>query len=178
MAHPLGPSFFQRPTLRVAKDLLGKTLVRRPSRKKVQRAQIVDVEAYIGQEDRACHAGRGRTPRTEVMFWPGGAIYVYLIYGLHHCLNLVTEREDFPAAVLIRGIETPQGRIDGPGRVCRFLDIDRSLNRGDATVGRSLWVEEQIGPSSQGPIEALARVGVDYAGPWAQKLWRFRLPWA
>ncbi len=147
-------------------------------------ARIIDVEAYIGQEDKACHASKGRTKRTEVLFGPPGQTYVYLIYGMHYLLNFVTERPEFPAAILIRGIEIveqrgeqlPQPiRIDGPGRVCRQLSIDKSLNCVDATIGQAIWVEdrgERIPPSL---ITALPRIGVDYAGEWAQKPWRFCL---
>ena len=101
-AQLLSQSFFNRPTLRVAKDLLGKYLIRQDEQSSCS-VRIVDVEAYVGPEDRACHASKGRTKRTEVMFGPAGITYVYLIYGMYHCLNLVTEAIGFPAAVLIRG---------------------------------------------------------------------------
>ena len=148
---PLSRDFFDRPTLKVAKDLLGKYLLRE-TQAGVIHTRIVDVEAYIGPEDRASHASRGRTKRTDVMFGPSGVIYVYLIYGMYHCLNLVTERIDFPAAILIRGIEVAENgmgrlevptRIDGPGRVCRFLEIDRNLNGVDATQGKMIWIEDR-----------------------------------
>ncbi len=147
-------------------------------------AKIVDVEAYIGPKDKACHASKGRTKRTEIMFGPAGYTYVYLIYGMYHCLNIVTDREEFPAAILIRGIEVletsatlPQpSRIDGPGRVCRFLEIDRSHNGLDTTRGTVIWVEESgiTVPSTR--IQKCPRIGIDYAGEWANKLWRFCLP--
>ena len=148
-------------------------------------ARIVDVEAYVGPEDQASHASRGRTKRTDIMFGPSGFIYVYLIYGMYHCLNLVTERIDYPAAILIRGIEVIEQdngrldvpiRIEGPGRVSRFLEIDKNLNGIDATLGKFIWVEDHRANVSPKKIQKLSRVGVDYAGPWANKPWRFCLP--
>lgn len=181
---PLSRHFFDRPTLNVAHDLLGKRLVRQTADALID-TTIVDVEAYIGPEDKACHASKGRTKRTEIMFGPAGYTYVYLIYGMYHCLNLVTEPVDFPAAILIRGLEYPENfsgndpvpcRIDGPGRVCRFLQLDRSHNALDATVGETLWIEDQGMAIPKAQIQALPRIGVDYAGEWAKKLWRFCLP--
>lgn len=167
-------AYFERPTLRVARSLLGKYLVRENEEGKIA-GKIVEVEAYVGPEDRASHASRGRTPRTDVMFGPPGVAYVYLIYGLHHCLNVVTEREGFPAAVLIRAIELDTGLVDGPGRVCRVLQIDRSLNRLDLTQGRALWIEDRGDRLSRGRIAVYPRIGVAYAGAWAAKPWRFRV---
>jgi DNA-3-methyladenine glycosylase len=165
--------FFERPTVAVAKALLGKYLVRRLDGRVVA-GRIVEVEAYVGPHDLACHASKGRTARTDVMFGPAGVAYVYLIYGMYHCLNVVTEREGYPAAVLIRGIE--QGEvIDGPGRVCRLLQIDRTLNRLDLTLGKKLWIEDRGDRIPRTAIAASARIGVDYAGEWASKPYRFRL---
>ncbi len=178
---PLPPSFYARPTLKVAKDLLGKYLIRNSAAGR-SAAGIVDVEAYIGPEDKACHASKGRTKRTEVLFGKPGFTYVYLIYGMYDLLNFVTERPDFPAAILIRGVEiVEQGnkalpepiRIDGPGRVCRQLGIDRTLNCVDATIGQSIWVEDRGEHVPRQQIQALPRIGVDYAGEWAHKPWRF-----
>ncbi len=189
MDHPnqaniLPQSFYNRPTLTVAKALLGKFLLRKSETGSIA-ARIIDVEAYIGQEDKACHASKGRTKRTEVLFGQPGFTYVYLIYGMYDLLNFVTERQDFPAAILIRGVEIVVRdnkeilepiRIDGPGRVCRQLNIDRSLNKIDATTGQAIWVEDrgEHVPSKQ--IQASPRIGVDYAGEWALKPWRFCLP--
>jgi DNA-3-methyladenine glycosylase len=170
----LSRAYFNRPTLRVARSLLGKYLVRKKERRVVA-GRIVEVEAYIGMEDRACHASKGRTARTEVMFGPAGVSYVYLIYGMHHCFNIVTERSGFPSAVLVRAVEDAATRrlIDGPGRVCRFLAIDRKLNCMDLTAGGKLWVEDRGRRVSA--IETGRRINVDYAGFWAKKPWRFRL---
>jgi DNA-3-methyladenine glycosylase len=174
--------------LRVARELLGKYLVRDNGSGLVA-GRIVEVEAYVGPEDRACHAFRGRTNRTDVMFGPPGVAYVYLVYGMHHCFNIVTERTGYPAAVLVRAVELgstkarkadeasghPLTLIDGPGRVCRWLEIDRRLNRLDLTLGQTLWVEDRGARVPASEIGAYARIGVDYAGAWAAKPWRFRL---
>ena len=170
----LPQSYFTRPTVTVARSLIGKYLVRVIEGRSVA-GRIVEVEAYVGPEDKACHASKGRTPRTDVMFGGGGIAYVYLIYGMYHCLNVVTEREGFPSAVLIRAIELDGDLIDGPGKLCRALQIDRSLNRADLTSGESLWFEDRGESVGRGSIEAHPRVGVDYAGEWAKKPWRFRL---
>ncbi|MCP9456360.1 MAG: DNA-3-methyladenine glycosylase [Nitrospira sp.] len=167
-------SYFLRPTLTVARDLIGKFLVRHNGGELLA-GKIVEVEAYVGTSDRACHASKGRTARTEVMFGPPGVAYVYLIYGMYHCLNVVTEREGFPAAVLIRAVEVEGRLIDGPGRLCRLFKIDRSLNRWDLTLRQSLWFEDRGVFVSGRDIDQLPRIGVEYAGEWARKPWRFRL---
>jgi len=167
-------TYFNRPTLTVARSLIGKYLVRAIDGR-VLAGKIVEVEAYVGPEDKACHASKGRTQRTDVMFGPGGVAYVYLIYGMYHCLNVVTEREEFPSAVLIRAIEIDGALIDGPGRLCRALRIDRSLNRVDLTTGESIWFEDRGVLVKKADVRAHPRIGVDYAGEWAQKPWRFRL---
>ncbi len=179
---PLPRSFFDRPTLDVAKELLGKFLVRDLGESMLM-TRIVDVEAYIGQNDLACHASKGRTKRTEVMFGPAGFTYVYLIYGMYDLLNIVTEGIDLPAAVLIRGIEVMDQqknaistRINGPGRVTRFLQVDRELNKWDTTTGQTLWIEDRGDRISRPSIQTSTRIGVQYAGKWARKPWRFYLP--
>jgi DNA-3-methyladenine glycosylase len=166
--------YFNRPTLTVARSLVGKYLIRCIDGREIA-GKIVEVEAYVGSEDKACHASKGRTQRTEVMFGPAGVAYVYLIYGMYHCLNVVTEREEFPSAVLIRAIELDGELIDGPGRLCRSLQINRSLNRMDLTTGESLWFEDRGEAVGRRTVGAYPRIGVDYAGTWAKKLWRFRL---
>jgi DNA-3-methyladenine glycosylase len=166
--------FFNRPTVQVARALIGKYLVRSIDGRMLA-GKIIEVEAYVGPQDKACHASKGRTQRTDVMFGPGGVAYVYLIYGMYHCLNVVTEREEFPSAVLIRAIEIDGELIDGPGRLCRALQIDRSLNRVDLTTGESIWFEDRGVLVKKGEVGTHPRIGVDYAGEWAKKLWRFRL---
>ena len=169
-------AYFQRPTLQVARSLLGKYLVMKNGRA-TRAGRIIEVEAYIGTEDRACHASRGRTARTDVMFGPAGVAYVYLVYGMHHCFNIVTERVGHPSAVLVRAVEDVETRvlIDGPGRICRFLDIDRTLNRFDLTAGEALWLEDRGERVERSKISVGRRIGVEYAGSWANKPWRFRL---
>jgi len=166
--------YFNRPTLTVARSLIGKYVVREIDGR-IFAGKILEVEAYVGPQDKACHASKGRTQRTEVLFGPPGVAYVYLIYGMYHCLNVVTEREEFPSAVLIRAIEIDGELIDGPGRLCRALEIDRRLNRVDLTTGESLWFEDRGVLVKRGDVGTHPRVGVDYAGEWAKKPWRFRL---
>ena len=170
----LSRKYFDRSTVEVARSLIGKYLVRENGRGRIA-GKIIEVEAYVGPQDKACHASKGRTKRTEVLFGPPGMSYVYLIYGMYHLLNVVTEREGFPAAVLIRAIEIDGRLIDGPGRLCRALDIDLSLNRYDLSMGRSLWLEDRFVRVKRGDVGAYPRIGVDYAGEWAKKPWRFRL---
>jgi len=164
----LNNAFFNRPTLRVAQEILGKFLVCKKGSTIIS-AMITEVEAYVGPEDRASHASRGRTPRTEVMFGKPGYWYVYLIYGMHYCLNVVTERENYPAAILIRGVEN----VSGPGRVAKYFGIDKSFNAKRATRANGLWVEDRgviVKPFS---IKRGKRIGVDYAGKWRDRKWRF-----
>ena len=170
----LSKRYFNRPTLTVARSLVGKYVVRENGRGRMT-GKIIEVEAYVGCQDKACHASKGRTTRTEVLFGPPGMSYVYLIYGMYHMLNVVTERMEFPAAVLIRAIEVDGELIDGPGKLCRALEIDRSLNRLDLTRGRSLWFEDRGARVSSEQVGTFPRIGVDYAGIWAKKPWRFRL---
>ena len=170
----LPQSYFNRPTLMVARSLIGKYLIRENGKGTIA-GKIIEVEAYVGAEDKACHAAKGRTARTEILFGPPGMAYVYLIYGMYHMLNVVTEGAEFPAAVLIRAIEVGGDLIDGPGKLCRELGIDRSLHRLDMTHGRSLWFEDRGVRISRKNVGTFPRIGVDYAGEWAKKPWRFRL---
>lgn len=174
MSKTLPRTFFNRPTLTVARSLVGKYLVRENGKGTVA-GRIIEVEAYVGSQDKACHASKGRTARTEVLFGPPGVSYVYLIYGMYHMLNVVTERSEFPAAVLIRAIEVDGQLIDGPGKLCRELGIDRSLHRLDMTHGSQLWFEDRSERVSRKQVGTFPRIGVDYAGAWATKPWRFRL---
>ena len=134
---------------------------------------ITEVEAYAGPDDRASHTSRGRTKRTEVMFGPAGHWYVYLVYGMHYCLNIVTERKGYPAAVLIRAVAADG--VIGPGKVCRYFKINRQLNQKPATWASGLWIEDRgIKINPRGVMRG-RRVGVDYAGKWRDKKWRFSI---
>lgn len=167
-------AFFEKDTIQVAKNILGCFLVRKKGRKTI-RARITEVEAYIGEDDLACHASKGRTARTETMYGEAGHAYIYLIYGMYHCLNIVTEKKDFPAAVLIRAVEiegVPKEKTNGPGKVSRELGIDRSLNGWDVTKGERLWLEPGQ-PLNHETIRAMKRVGIDYAKHCRHYLWRF-----
>ena len=170
----LGRKFFERDTLEVAKDLLGCFLVRKIG-KKVVRARIVETEAYKGEDDLACHASKGRTKRTEVMYGKAGHAYIYLIYGMYELLNIVTEKKDFPAAVLIRAVEIegiPLKETNGPGKLTRALQIDRQLNAEDLISSNELWLEKGKLSSSE-TMQSTKRIGVDYAKHCSEYLWRF-----
>lgn len=202
LSRVLSSSFFARPTLRVARDLLGKYLVRRVGRS-VLSGKITEIEAYIGQDDLACHASRGRTRRTEVMYGNPGTLYVYLVYGMYWCLNIVTERKECPAAVLIRAVEPVEGvelmaknrrnqtppnppltkgrnggvlrnLCNGPGKLCQAFGITDAMN-GKQLGKNTLIIEDrgEIIPRSR--ILVLPRIGVDYAGHCAKNPWRFIL---
>ncbi len=164
----LFPKFFNHPTLDVAQELLGKFLVCK-KRSKTISAMITEVEAYVGREDEASHASRGKTPRTEVMFGKSGYWYVYLIYGMHYCVNIVTEQEGYPAAILIRGVES----VSGPGRVAKYFGIDKRFNDKRATRASGLWIEDRGVIIKPRHIGRGKRIGVDYAGRWKDKKWRF-----
>lgn len=157
----------------MARDLLGKHLVHKVDG--VERVgRIVEVEAYLGVGDRASHAGRGMTPRTRVMFGPPGHAYVYLIYGMHHCMNVVCASDGEAAAVLLRAlgpVSRLEGRTNGPALLCRAMGIDRSLT-GHDLLTPELHLRE---PGDERPfrIARRRRVGVDYAGSWARRLLRF-----
>lgn len=169
----LGQKFFERPVVKVAQDLIGKVLVRK-IKGKTFRHTITETEAYDGPEDLACHASKGRTKRTEVMFGPAGVWYIYLVYGMYYMINIVTGKKDYPAAVLIRGVKG----IKGPGRVSRALFIDKSFTGKSATPHTQFWIEE---PKDKEKIKSLKilktpRIGINYSGPiWSKKLWRFVL---
>ena len=180
----LSRSFYEQSTLDVARQLLGKYLVRQHADGTTV-GRIVETEAYVGPEDKACHASRGRTPRTEIMFGPAGYAYVYLVYGFHHMLNIVTESVDYPSAVLIRAVEPVQGvelmrarreteqrhnLASGPGKLCQAFAIDRKLN-GDDLCGKVLYLEDRGEAVSK--VVTTPRIGVDYAGQWKRRPWRF-----
>lgn len=168
----LGLEFYRRDTLEVAKDLLGRVLCRRLPDGTVLRGRLVEVEAYVGPHDRASHAHRGPTHRNRHMFYAGGVAYVYLIYGMHHCLNVVTGEKGFPAAILLRAAEAPAGEsASGPGRLCRAFRIDRAHD-GAPLTGPELWLEAGDPPPRRA-VRRTPRIGVDYAGAWARRPYRF-----
>ncbi len=192
----LSRDFFDRPTLIVAKELLGKVLVRKIENK-IIRVIITETEAYVGPKDLASHASRGRTNRTEIMFGPPGHAYIYMIYGMYFCLNIVTEKNDYPAAVLIRAVKlgtsdwplaninknnplttsrySLTANLNGPGKLCRFLKIDKSLNGEDVTTSKKLWFEDNGTKVKPSQIIRTKRIGIDYAGKYKDKLWRFMI---
>lgn len=166
-------SFFNRKTLTVARELIGLTLVREIDGQ-IIRQKITETEAYVGPHDLACHSSRGQTARNTPMFCEAGTIYVYFTYGMHWMLNIVTEKKDFPAAILIRGTES----VSGPARLTKTLKIDKNLNGKKLGRKSGLWIEES-------PLEIrnlklkitrTPRIGVSYAGSgWAEKPYRFLL---
>ncbi|MBP1640002.1 MAG: DNA-3-methyladenine glycosylase [Bacteroidetes bacterium] len=162
----LRSAFFRRDAVTVARELLGKTIVRRFESGEIKRFVIVETEAYLGEDDLACHASKGRTPRTEVMYHDGGKIYVYLIYGMYWMLNFVTGDDGHPQAVLIRGVDN----VIGSGRVGRLLQLDKTFYGEDLFTSERLWVEDS--PMLEQYTTA-PRVGVDYAGEWKDRKWRF-----
>ena len=161
--------FYQQDAVTVTKKLLGKILVRVSDEGFETRYRITETEAYLGEEDLACHASKGRTNRTEIMYAEGGQLYVYLIYGMYWMLNIVTGEENHPQAVLIRGID----KIIGSGKVGRELKIDKSYYGENLLDSNRIWIENS--PEVQN-FSAAPRVGIDYAGEeWKNKLWRFIL---
>lgn len=164
----LTASFFDRTALKVARDLIG---CRLHACDQIHSRVITETEAYIGPQDLASHASKGRTKRTEAMFGPPGSFYVYFVYGVHWMLNVVTGPGDYPAAVLIRGVEG----IVGPARLTKALGIDGDLNGKVANKETGVWFSEGPRPSRKQIIRS-ARIGVDYAGPiWSSKPYRFGL---
>ena len=159
-----------RRTVALARGLLGKYLVRRRADGSVEARMITEVEAYHGERDLACHARAGRTRRTAVLYEPGGHWYVYLCYGIHDMLNLVTGPRDWPAAILVRGVEG----LAGPGRLTRALGIGRGLNGAAAARPSGLWIEDRGVRVPRPLLQVTPRIGVTYAGPvWSGKPWRF-----
>ncbi len=159
--------FFTRDVLEVAPDLLGKDISIILPDNTIGRFMIRDVEAYRGIDDKACHASKGRTKRTEVMFFEGGRLYVYLVYGMYWMLNVVTGQKDDPQAVLIRGVNG----ISGPGRLAKVLGIDKTFNGTDLVFSDRIWIVE----SGTTPYYKTGpRIGIDYAGEyWKTIPWRF-----
>jgi len=163
-------AFFNRPTLKVAEELIGKFLVRKIGRKEVA-SMIVETEAYDGPLDLACQARSGKTKRNFPMFEEAGTIYVYFTYGMHWMLNLVTGEKEYPAAVLIRGLAD----VSGPGRLTKKLKIDKRLNTKKLGKKSGLWVEDRGVKIKKSDIQKTPRIGVSYAGELAKKPYRFIL---
>jgi DNA-3-methyladenine glycosylase len=168
----LDRTFFERPAFELARDLIGTILVRR-FRRRILRARIFETEAYVGSHDLACHASKGRTRRTEVMFGPAGRAYVYLIYGMYDMLNIVASHVDDPQAVLIRGafpLDGWEADLSGPGKLARALRITRAQN-GLELTGDRLFLEGD--PEYTPQIVTTKRIGIDYAKEWKDALLRF-----
>jgi DNA-3-methyladenine glycosylase len=166
--------FYARGTLTVARELIGMHLVRAEGGT-IRSGRIVETEAYQGPRDLAAHSSRGRTARTEIMFGPPGHAYVYFIYGFWYCLNIVTAAQGVPHAVLLRALEPVAGIADktwGPGLLCRAMHIDKKLNGADL-CGDALWLESPTASSRRPRIARSARIGVEYAGDWAARPWRY-----
>ncbi|MBI2004760.1 DNA-3-methyladenine glycosylase [Patescibacteria group bacterium] len=209
MRKVLQAAFFDRPTLTVARELVGKFLVRRVRGSEVA-LMIVETEAYDGPRDKASHAHRGQTARNTPMFGRPGVVYVYFTYGMHWMLNLVCGKERYPAAVLIRGLEPqwqsrilshgelpPTGRkkrvglglaarsalffrpvgvrLDGPAKLTKFLQVDKKLNNKPLGKKTGLWVEDRGVEVGRGQVRCTPRIGIDSAGEYVNKPWRFVL---
>jgi DNA-3-methyladenine glycosylase len=161
--------FYMRDVLEVAPELIGKILVIRSGENIYGKYLVTEVEAYRGEEDRACHASKGRTERTEIMYHEGGRLYIYLIYGMYWMLNVVTASENNPQAVLVRGVDN----FPGPGKLTKSLGIDRSFYGEDLVISERLWFEE----SGLKPlIKTGERIGIGYAGEyWKTRPWRYYL---
>lgn len=166
MSKILGVDFYKRDVLEVAHELIGKRILIRKDNE-VFDYIIVESEAYRGTGDLACHASKGKTPRTAPMFEEGGILYIYLVYGIHWMLNIVTSVENDPQAVLIRGLHS----VKGPGRLTKKLGINGELNRQSVLEQGKIWLEEGYQARR---IQQTPRIGIDYAGePWVSKKWRF-----
>ncbi len=167
ISNRLDLDFFTRDVLVVAPEILGKVMAIRLNGGSVARFAVKDAEAYRGTEDKACHASKGRTARTEIMFHQGGVLYVYLVYGVHWMLNIVTGLENDPQAVLIRGIEN----CSGPGRVTKLIGIDGSFNGENLILSERIWFEYAT------PVKNFRtgqRIGIEYAGEyWKKRPWRY-----
>ena len=188
---PLPEGFYARDTVEVARDLIGKTLVRQEGKSRIT-GMIIETEAYRGEEDLACHCRAGRTPRTEIMYGPAGRAYVYLIYGMYWLFNIVTEQEGNPGAVLIRAIEPLEGIdliarrrkgqprknwTDGPGKLSRALNILGDLNGTSVSSGEGPLFISSGKTISPDLIQSGPRIGLDSVPePWKSIAWRFRIP--
>jgi len=179
-------SFYERDTLWVAKSLLGKFLVRKINNKKTLVGKIVETEAYIGPKDRASHSfGFKKTKRSITEYLEGGHIYIYLVYGMYWQLNITTSKKDKPECVLIRALEPEiKGKksnlaklkklTNGPGKLCKWLKLDKSFNAEDLTKSKRIWIEDRKLKLKNNQIASTKRIGIDYAGPyWSNRNWRF-----
>ncbi|GAI25952.1 unnamed protein product [marine sediment metagenome] len=172
-------SFFIRSTLVVAKDLLGKYLVRKVGNKKLI-GKIVETEAYIGPKDRASHAYGGKvTPRNKTEYLIGGHIYIYLCYGMYWQFNVTTEKAGKPECVLIRALEPLNAKAkskkvaSGPGKLCQWLKLNKSFDREDLVKSKRIWLEASGEGIKKSQLVAAKRIGIEYAGSWKNKPWRF-----
>jgi DNA-3-methyladenine glycosylase len=168
----LPAAFFRKPAVDLARGLLGTILIRR-HRGRVFRARVVEAEAYVGAHDLACHAAKGRTARTEVMFGPAGRAYVYLVYGMHHLFNIVAGEEGDPQAVLLRGavpLDGWEADLSGPGKLARQFHITRE-HYGLEVTGDELYFAAD--PGYRPDIRSSPRIGVEYSGAWQHELLRF-----
>jgi len=169
-------NFFNQNTRKVAQQLLGRVLCRKKG-KQIYQGIITETEAYCGPNDLASHASKGRTKRTEVMFGPPGRCYIYLVYGMYYCLNIVTGKKNHPAAVLIRScqpLKTYKKIMPiGPGKLCQAFCIDKKLNQ-EKITGSKIWLE--LGDKLKfTQIKKATRIGIDYAGKYKNKKWRYYL---
>lgn len=176
MRRRLGKSFYQRDTLQVAQDLLGKYIVRKWRGREIK-GKIVETEAYIGPQDKAAHSYQGKvTPRNKVVYLPGGRIYIYLVYGMYWQLNVTTSLFGKPECVLIRALEpenTAERVASGPGKLCRYLKLNKSFYGEDLTKSKRIWLEDRGEMVEKNDIVRQERIGIDYAQEWAKKPWRF-----
>jgi DNA-3-methyladenine glycosylase len=177
MVRKLNRQFYTGPTLKVAKNLLGKYIVRKIGRRKLS-GKIIETEAYIGPKDKASHAYGGKiTPRNKAEYFIGGHIYIYLVYGMYWQLNISTNKEGRPECVLIRALDSNLKNLaNGPGKLCHYLKLDKSFYGEDLTKSKRIWLEDRGVKIKDSQIIATKRIGIDYAGPyWANKKWRLLL---
>jgi len=175
--------FYMKPTLTMAKDLLGKYLVRKIGNKELA-GKIVETEAYIGPKDKAAHTYGGRiTERNKTVYLEGGHAYIYLCYGINWMLNLTSRKEGVPECILIRALEPVlesyknprqfKSLTNGPGKLCRWLKLDKSFDKEDLVKSKKFWLEDRKEGVKKTQIVTAKRIGIDYAGAWAKKPWRF-----
>ncbi len=179
MGKRLEEEFYLQPALEMAKSLLGKYIVRKINKKKQIAGKIIETEAYVGPQDKAAHSYKGKiTPRNQVEYLKGGHIYIYLVYGMYWQFNIVAGKEKEPECVLIRAIE-PKKKEDiyqtnGPGKVCRYLSLDKSFYGENLVRSQRIWLEDRGEIIQESKIKATKRIGIEYAGSyWANRKWRF-----